>query len=968
MFTGVRAAVMRPPVSRTGGFSRLLAQHPTRGLVTTSALAPRPAAALSRQGPVCTWALKHNGAEVAVLQSKSSSLSPITRRWMSTNDNDGKDGGDSTGGNAGSSSDVESAMESPPGMGNGNQTPNAVAVMEVPKVYPEVLVIPVDRSPLFPNFLKQVTITDDKLAEALKVMVERGTPYAGAFLKKDSEPTAEDILQDAAKASSEASGVENETFEGESTVDKSSVHPNVYDVGCFVSVTRITGSSENGAINVLLQAHRRIEIEDFIEGTDPRKAKVKNLLPKPYDMSDDVTRATSQAVVTTLKDLLRKSPMFRDSFTIHQANLDVADPAVLSDFAAAMTSADSQELQDALEEMDINERLNKVLVLLKKELVATKLQEKISRDVEEKVTKQQRRYLLMEQLKKIKHELGIEKDDKETLVEKFRTRLKELHPPEAVSQTIEEEMNKLQHLETHSSEFSVTRNYLDWLTTMPWGIYSEENLNVKRAQEILDEDHYGLKDIKERILEFIAVAQLKGTTQGKILTFIGPPGVGKTSIAHSIARALDRSFYRFSVGGMTDVAEIKGHRRTYVGAMPGKPIQALKKTKTENPLILIDEIDKLGRGYQGDPASALLELLDPEQNSGFLDHYMDVPVDMSKVLFITTANSKDTIPGPLYDRMEVVNLSGYVLEEKIAIAQQYLIPQAEKHSGVETGSYDITEDALTTLIGRYCRESGVRNLQKHIEKVFRKIAYKIVTGEKDKIVVNKEHLRDYVGPPVFTSDRLYDVTPPGVVMGLAWTPMGGATLYIETQITSGFKPRPKAGEDEVEFPASDDKKDEDGNSGRAGLIVTGQLGDVMKESSSLAYSYAKRFVAENFAKNHFFDNASLHLHVPAGATPKDGPSAGVTMVTSMVSLATDKEVDPDIAMTGEISLTGKVLPVGGIKEKIIAAKREGVKRIIMPEENRKDYDELLDFIRKDIDVYFAKTYQDVYNVAFSQSK
>lgn len=488
------------------------------------------------------------------------------------------------------------------------------------------------------------------------------------------------------------------------------------------------------------------------------------------------------------------------------------EPSKLADFAAAVSAGEALELQEVLETLPVEERLQKSLVVLKKELMNAQLQNKISKDVESKIAKRQREYYLMEQLKGIKKELGLESDGKDKLVEGFKEKATKLAMPATVKKVFDEEINKLAHLEPAASEFNVTRNYLDWITQIPWGQRSRENYNIVHATSVLDEDHYGLKDVKDRILEFIAVGKLRGTVEGKILCLSGPPGVGKTSIGKSIARALDREFFRFSVGGLTDVAEIKGHRRTYVGAMPGKVIQALKKVQTENPLILIDEIDKLGRGHQGDPSSALLELLDPEQNSSFLDHYMDVPVDLSKVLFVCTANVLDTIPGPLLDRMEVIQLSGYIAEEKAAIAEKYLAPAAKTAAGLENVNVNLTPEAIDALIKNYCRESGVRNLKKHIDKVFRKAAFKVVQeiGEDEKkpveenkaeekkqdeantevkteekedrkplvvskdvsIDINNENLKDYVGPQVYQAERLYEKTPPGVVMGLAWTSMG----------------------------------------------------------------------------------------------------------------------------------------------------------------------------------------------------
>ena len=742
----------------------------------------------------------------------------------------------------------------------------------------------------------------------------------------------------------------------------------------------------------------------FLRKYDVSLVNVENLTEEPFDAKSPVIRAVTNEIVNVFKEVAQMNSLFRDqisTFSMSQSAGHVtAEPAKLADFAAAVSAGEPAELQEVLSSLNVEERLQKALVVLKNELMNAQLQSKITREVESKITKRQREYWLMEQMKGIRRELGIESDGKDKLVERFKEKADKLAMPEAVRKVFDDEINKLAHLEPAASEFNVTRNYLDWLTQIPWGQRSAENFGIPNAVRVLDEDHYGLKDVKDRILEFIAVGKLRGTVEGKILCFVGPPGVGKTSIGKSIARALNREYYRFSVGGLTDVAEIKGHRRTYVGALPGRVIQALKKCQTENPLILIDEIDKIGKGYQGDPSSALLELLDPEQNSSFLDHYMDVPVDLSKVLFVCTANMTDTIPRPLLDRMEVIRLSGYVADEKKAIAERYLAPAAKEMAGLEGADVQLSESAIDELIKSYCRESGVRNLKKQIEKVYRKSALKIVqdigdealtasavtpeevlsknrdgaesitaaeetaasevssddgasstasstsassetsaataatetssspkTTDKPRqplhvpetvsVVIDRDNLKDYVGPPVFTSDRLYDVTPPGVTMGLAWTQMGGAAMYIETILQAALRP-----------------------STRPSLEMTGNIKAVMKESSTIAYSYTKAMMVKEFPDNHFFNKAKLHVHVPEGAVSKDGPSAGITMATSLLSLALDHPISPTVAMTGELTLTGKVLRIGGLREKTIAARRAGCNMVLFPADNMSDWLEL----------------------------
>ncbi|EFN59870.1 hypothetical protein CHLNCDRAFT_33715 [Chlorella variabilis] len=737
-----------------------------------------------------------------------------------------------------------------------------------------------------------------------------------------------------------------------------------------------------------------------------------HLKEQPYNASDDMLRATTMEIISTLKELLHMHPLYNEQMrNFIQFGADFHDLSRLADLATSLTSGDSAALQAVLEQLSVPERAHQALVLLKKEVELCRLQADIGKRVEEKISKDQRRYFLMEQLKSIKKELGLEKDEKTALVQKFRERLEPLreHLPEAAEKVIEEELEKLQAIEPASSEFNVTRNYLDWLTSIPWGQHSQEKLEVTAAKQVLDEDHYGLEDVKDRILEFIAVGKLRGSTQGKILCLVGPPGVGKTSIGRSIARALNRKYYRFSVGGLSDVAEIKGHRRTYVGAMPGKMVQCLKTTGTSNPFVLIDEIDKLGRGYQGDPASALLELLDPEQNSGFLDHYLDVPVDLSKVLFMCTANVLDTIPGPLLDRMEIIRLSGYIFDEKVAIARTYLEPQARTNAGVPEGAVRVTDAALAALVDDYAREAGVRNLKKQLEKIYRKAALKLVTmgvvpeaaaappsdqqqqqaaaaaaaaegeagaagsssspsSENDGgsraqqlaesaegaaatalaeplIVIDGGDLKEYVGQPPYPTDKIYaEGTPVGVVMGLAWTALGGSTLYVEAA-------RVERGE------------------GKGSLKTTGQLGDVMKESAAIAHTFARKFLEQAAPSMQgqaaaFFADHAIHLHVPAGATPKDGPSAGCTIITALLSLALDRPVLPDLAMTGEVTLTGKVLPIGGVKEKTLAARRSGVRHLVFPEGNRRDWEELTEDVKAGLDPHFVSHYDQIYALAF----
>ncbi|MGR3973866.1 MAG: endopeptidase La [Candidatus Rhabdochlamydia sp.] len=778
----------------------------------------------------------------------------------------------------------------------------------------EVFIIPLTKRPFFPGMAAPVVIEPGPLYEVLKLVAKTKHKCMGLFLTKQEDVEVSQI------------GFKN-----------------LYRVGILARILRIIPMEQGGA-QVVLNMEKRISITKQMRGK-----YLRAYVSYHEDVQGKLTRelkAYSISIITTIKELLKLNPLFKEELQIFLSHSDFTEPGKLADFAVALTTAGREELQEVLEAFDLNERIDKALLLLKKELDLSKLQSSITQKMEQTISKAQRDFFLREQLKTIRKELGIEREDRSIDIDKFEARLKKRIVPADVMSVIKEEMEKLAVLEMQSAEYGVCRNYIDWLTTVPWGIYSEEMHQVKKAKAILEEDHYGLEDIKERILEFISVGKLSGGVKGSIICLVGPPGVGKTSIGKSIARALNRQFYRFSVGGMRDEAEIKGHRRTYIGSMPGKLIQALKFTQTMNPVIMLDEVDKLGNSYQGDPASALLEVLDPEQNKDFLDHYLDVRCDLSNILFIVTANILDTIPEPLKDRMDILRLSGYVMEEKVKIAEQFLLPRNQKEMGLGSNHVDFTPDALRQIINGYARESGVRTFENCLKKVLRKVAVEVVKEQEkkgfDPLELTSHHITEaniekYLGKPVFTTDRFYPQTPPGVCMGLAWTSMGGATLYVEA----------------IQFPS--DKTE---------MKLTGQAGDVMKESSQIAWSLLQQLHAKYAPGRPFFEKMQVHMHIPEGATPKDGPSAGVTMLTALISLLRDEPILQDLGMTGELTLTGKVLPIGGVKEKFIAARRSGVKTLIFPQENKRDVDELASYIKKGMKVHFADHYDDVFKIAF----
>lgn len=772
------------------------------------------------------------------------------------------------------------------------------------EILPDVIpVIPLSQRPIFPGMMIPLVLTGEKMMNTVNSIIETETKIGGAVLLKEHTDTA-------------------------SSSDM------LYNIGVTVKILKIAPIDDR-TIQVMVSALKRFNLVSVI-GDDPI---IRWRVSHHYEDFKQTTemKAYSMAIISMVKDLIKSNSLFHEELKLFLNRFTIEDTGKLADFVASMTSAESQELQEILELIDVKKRVEKVLTLLKKELELSKLQKKITKQIEENIAKHQKEFFLREQLKEIKKELGLEKDEKSSEIDRYNERANTLKFSEEAKKRFDEEIEKLRVLESHSAEYGVSRNYLEWLTSLPWGIYSEDNYDIEKAAEILNRDHYGLDDIKDRILEFISTGLMKGTLSGSIICFIGPPGVGKTSIGKSVAEALNRKFFRFSLGGMRDEAEIKGHRRTYIGAMPGKLIQSLKEVGTANPVIMLDEIDKIGMSYQGDPASALLEVLDPEQNSQFLDHYIDVRFNLSNILFIATANQMDTIPLPLLDRMEIMKLSGYIMEEKLEIAKRYLIPKQLKFHGFKRGMVSINTSALKKMIEGYARESGVRSLENIIRKIMRKATRHYAEKKIGKISITPDNLEDYLGKPRFLDDSLYDKSIPGVVMGLAWTSLGGTILYIESSLvptkTGGFR-------------------------------QTGQLGDVMKESSEIAYTYISSRVKDYGIDEDFFNKNYIHLHVPAGATPKDGPSAGITMATALYSLAKNKPIKKQIAMTGELTITGKVLPIGGVKEKTLAAKRVKVKTIIYPLENKKDFDELPDHIKDGIDAKFVNYFDEVLDIVY----
>lgn len=781
---------------------------------------------------------------------------------------------------------------------------DSATLVQVDKMLPPKLsIVPLKTRPIFPGILTPLVIGGEKYIKTIE-RISRIDGYIGLILVKNS-----DINEDKKE--------------------------NLYRVGTIGKVLK-TINLPDGKLNIFINTVKRFEVKKFLS-MDPHVVAAVNYVDSEARMDKD---KELQAMVRTLyleiKEVSEDNPFFTEEIKLNIANLDGAEKIV--DFISSILNVDREVQQDVLETFDVKKRVEKVLNLLHREKELLKLQKKIQEQINEKITKQQREFFLHEQLRAIKKELGLEVDQKTSDYNKFKEVLDGLDLSDEVKNKTYEELEKLNVLDTRSPEYAVTRNYLETVCSLPWNTVSTEELDIPRARRILNQDHYDLDEVKERILEFLSVKKLKPKSRGSILCLVGPPGVGKTSVGKSIARAMQRKFFRFSLGGMRDEAEIKGHRRTYIGAMPGKIIQALKIVGVKNPVLMLDEIDKLGMSFQGDPSSALLEVLDPEQNVDFRDHYLDLPFDLSSILFITTANTLDTIPSPLLDRMEVIRLSGYIEKEKIEIGKRYIVPRSLERSGLGHGDVKYEAAALREILQGYVREAGLRNFEKSVDKINRKIARRRLESEIEiPYVVKKENIKDFLGERVFIEEISQRIKRPGIAIGLAWTPLGGATLTVESILIPG----------------------------KGSLKLTGSLGDVMAESANIALSYVRSVMPKYKVDGKLLEHNFVHLHVPAGATPKDGPSAGITMASAMLSLVTGKKIKSKLAMTGELSLIGNVLPVGGIKEKMIAAKRAKMKQIILPNENRKDLNEIPEHIKRGMDFHLVETMNDVVQLIFA---
>jgi ATP-dependent Lon protease len=710
----------------------------------------------------------------------------------------------------------------------------------------------------------------------------------------------------------------------------------LYDTGVVGLIMR-TLKLPDGRIKILVQGLGRASVKEYTSIDPFYSAKIEKVEEQlPPEESIEV-----EALVRTVKEQMNKAvslgkQILPDIMVVIE-NLE--DPGRLADLVASNLGLKTDQAQEVLEITDVTERLRKVSDIMGREIELLIVQEKIQTEARGEIDKTQKEYFLREQQKAIQKELG-EMDERAEEVREFKKKIKQAKMPEKVKKEAEKQLNRIAKMHPDSAEAGTIRSYLEWMVELPWSKSTKDILNIKAAKKVLDADHYDLEKVKERILEYLSVRKLKPSMKGPILCFIGPPGVGKTSLGKSIARSLGREFARMSLGGVRDEAEIRGHRRTYVGALPGRIVQGIKQAGTNNPVFMLDEVDKIGMDFRGDPASALLEVLDPEQNHAFADHYLTVPFDLSKVMFITTANLTDTIPGPLLDRMEVLYLSGYTAEEKLGIAKNYLVPKQLGEHGITEKILRISDQALLSMVSQYTREAGVRNLEREIANLCRKVAREIAEKKKKKFHITAANLGTYLGVPKYLPEEEMLADEVGVSTGLAWTETGGDIIYVETTTMTG----------------------------KGGLTLTGQLGDVMKESAHAALSYVRSRARELGIRDDVFSKTDLHVHVPAGAIPKDGPSAGITMATSIASAFTGRAVRKDIAMTGEVTLRGRVLPVGGLKEKALAAKRMGIKKVVMPARNRKDLEDIPKYVKKDMEFVFAEKMDDVIKLALKKTR
>lgn len=690
----------------------------------------------------------------------------------------------------------------------------------------------------------------------------------------------------------------------------------------------------DGSVRILVQGLKRIEIREYVQREPYLRARVAHLEDIIQPSKD--LNALQAHMVSQFAKFVSMVPYLPDE--LQGVVMNIKDPGKVTDLVASQLNISSEEKQDLLNTLDVRSRLEKLSAILNREVELVELGHKIQSQVQSELNKNQKEFYLRQQMRAIQKELG-EGDARSSEIEELRKKIEEAKMPEAALKAAENELERLRIIPPESAEHSMVRTYLEWLVNLPWSVSTEDNLDIPHARQVLDEDHYDLEKIKDRILEYLAVRKLRQDPRGPILCFVGPPGVGKTSLGRSIARAMGRKFVRLSLGGVRDEAEIRGHRRTYIGSLPGRIIQSLRTAGSNNPLFMLDEIDKLGMDFRGDPASALLEVLDPEQNFSFSDHYLEVPFDLSKVMFITTANYLEPVPPALKDRMEVIELAGYTEEEKLEIAKRHLLPKQIRENGLTTDLISFTDEAILMIARSYTHEAGVRNLEREIGRVCRKVARAVTEGQTEKTEITPSKVTELLGPEKFFAEVAERTQEPGVAIGLAWTPNGGDILFIESTRMAGKK----------------------------GLTITGHLGEVMKESAQAALSYVRSRADRLGIPPDFFENCDLHIHVPAGAIPKDGPSAGITMATSLASLLTGRPVRPHLAMTGEITLRGRVMPIGGVKEKVLAARRAGVTTVILPKRNEKDLEDVPPNVRAEMEFRFVDTMDEVLDLALDSS-